>query len=92
MAGRELGDRMPDSKVRITSLNIARADLPQEWITITGEVKNESVFAEVFADLKQSSMFRIVKDRDYSMVGGKSTFTITVKRPQPEATENVEEY
>jgi len=88
----ELGDKMPDSKVRITGLRIARADLPQEWVTVTGEVKNESVFAEVFADLKQSSMFRIDKDYDYSMVGGKSTFTITVKRPQPEATENVEEY
>ncbi len=87
----ELGDKMPDNKVRITELKLARAGLQDEWITIAGEVKNEAVFAEVFAGLKQSPMFRIEDDPDYRMESGKSTFMIRLKRPEPISVDLAEE-
>ncbi|HOZ44990.1 MAG TPA: pilus assembly protein PilM [Candidatus Hydrogenedentes bacterium] len=77
----ELGEKMPDSKVRIKELKMGGPGMAQEWISIVGEVKDESVFAEIVDALRQSTLFRIVDEPDYRMEGGVSTFRIKVERP-----------
>ena len=80
----ELGDTMPDSKVRITALKVNEPDeRTDDWVTVAGEVKNEAVFADVVDKLKRSPMFRMDDEPDYRMEGGKSTFRIRLKRPAP---------
>jgi len=78
----ELGAKIPDSKARITELKIARSGSGDDWVTVAGEVTNEAVFAEVLADLRGSPLFRVEENPKYAMVGGKSTFTIRLMRPQ----------
>ncbi|MDQ1258044.1 MAG: hypothetical protein QG656_2653 [Candidatus Hydrogenedentes bacterium] len=81
----ELAAKMPDQKVRITKLKISPAGLQSnEWIAIAGETESKAVFDGVFEDLKQSTLFRIEDEPDYVMQGGKSTFTILLKRPVTE--------
>jgi len=86
----EIAARMPDKKVAINELKIersasgegdatgaGRASLP--WIAIKGEVKDDAVFGQVVADLRQSTMFRI-EEPDLKLEGGKSTFTLVAHR------------
>ncbi len=81
----EIGQRMPDSKVHITSITaseILRSGADKPWITINGEVDSVDVLAEVFDDLKQSSMLRIEEEYKYNMKGGVTTFSMQLKRPE----------
>lgn len=76
----ELAQRMPDSKARITELKVARSGVANEWITVSGEVANESVFGEVLTALRESTLFRVEENPSYAMTGGKSTFSIRLMR------------
>lgn len=72
----ELAEKMPNSKVSITGLRISVGKMTQ--ISVSGEVKNSDVFADVLADLKRSVVFNVDPDRmKRSSKGGVETFVIT---------------
>jgi hypothetical protein len=86
---KEIGAKAPDARVRITELKVERAETSESgssrggasasWITIRGEVKDDSMFSKAVAELKQSELFR-VDDPELKLVEGKSTFKIVVRR------------
>ena len=81
---KEINTSSPDGAARAEEIGI----LEVPTITIDGEVKNESVFAEVLEDLKASTMFRVAGEPGYHMDKGVTTFDIALKRPaMPEAEE-----
>jgi len=86
----EIAAKMPDKKLAITELKIERSAsrendatgsgrAPLPWITIRGDVKDDTVFAQVVEDLRQSTMFKI-EEPDLKLEGGKSTFTMVAHR------------
>jgi hypothetical protein len=79
----EIGTKMPDSKVALTELKIGRSDQTDEgaqWLTIRGEVKDDNVFNQVFADLKTSNLFQVGESPELRLSEGKSTFKILAQR------------
>ncbi|MGI6458801.1 MAG: pilus assembly protein PilM [Candidatus Hydrogenedentales bacterium] len=75
---REISIRMPDSKVRVTSVRIAstqrRGDL--QSITIEGEVIDPGAFDDVMAALQASEFFKQVENPQRRGEGGKTTFSV----------------
>ena len=75
---KEISVRMPDSKVRVTSVRIMstqrRGDL--QSITIEGEVVDADAFDEVMAGLKESEFFKQVEGPQRRDDGGKATFSV----------------
>jgi len=75
---KEISLRMPDNKVRVTSIRIQstlrRGDL--QSITIEGEVTNPGAFDQVMASLKESELFKKVEDAQRRDEGGKATFSV----------------
>jgi len=75
---REISIRMPDSKVRVTSVRIAstqrRGDL--QSITIEGEVIDPGAFDDVMAGLQSSEFFKQVESPQRRGEGGKATFSV----------------
>ena len=79
----EIGAKMPDSKVALTELKIARpdpTDASVPWITIRGEVKDDAAFDAVFAELKKSALFEVGDSPEKRLSEGKSTFKIMAQR------------
>jgi hypothetical protein len=85
----EIGAKMPDARVRITELKVERAETSEtsssrggasaSWITIRGEVKDDSMFSKAVDELKQSDLFQ-VDDPELKLVEGKSTFKLAARR------------
>ena len=75
---KEISMRMPDSKVRVTSIRIMstvrRGDLQN--ITIEGEVVDPGAFDEVMAGLKESTLFKQVENPQRRDESGKATFSV----------------
>jgi hypothetical protein len=75
----EIGAKMPDEKVTITDLRIDHADAHSAWITIRGQVKDDSVFSMVMKELKQSTVFQ-VDEPELKLGEGRSTFKIVARK------------
>ncbi len=75
----DVAARMPDSKATVTELKVEPSGAQTPWVTITGEVKDDTQFAAAVAALRESSILAI-DEPELKLVGGRSTFKITARR------------
>jgi len=80
---REIGQKMPEDKVRIDNIEIASPGAHRGWISIEGRVGNSAVFNEVYRDLKTSELFRVEDEPEISLQGSETTFEVTAYRRKP---------
>ena len=88
----EVGEKMPDDKAAIDYL---RVDRPMEragrsgarvpWITIMGQVKNNTEFDQAFSALSRSTLMSVDPDPGKVLERGTTTFKITAHRREPGA-------
>ena len=84
----EIGGKMPEQKILVTSIQVAPPGARSWWLRIQGEVADASVFNEVFATLKDSAMFQVDEEPDLSLQGEVTTFTITAFRPEENSNDS----
>ncbi|HIJ74375.1 MAG TPA: pilus assembly protein PilM [Candidatus Hydrogenedentes bacterium] len=71
----EIGEKMPDARVTITSLRIN----PKPEITIEGIVKNQEGFNRAFERLKESTLFTVDDEPERRMKENQDTFSIKAR-------------
>jgi hypothetical protein len=82
---REISLKMPEEKVQITEIRMQRPGARSWWLSIEGEVKDASIFKNIFAELRKSSLFRVQEEHELSMHGETTTFAIKAYRNQEES-------
>ena len=85
---KEVGARMPATKVTVTEVKIAPPGASSPWLSIAGETPNAADFNQVFEDLKKSSMFKVADDANIKLQGAKTFFRVRAVRPQEEVSTN----
>ncbi len=76
----DIAQRMPESKVLITRIDVSPPGARSGWITIYGSTDKAEHVGQVMAELEQSTLFRVDPNLRQEAEGSRVTFTIRVFR------------
>ncbi|HRI87458.1 MAG TPA: hypothetical protein PLJ47_01685 [Candidatus Hydrogenedentes bacterium] len=74
---REVAEKLPDSKVRVTELKVLGRQGTEQTLTILGEVLDQNGFNEAFENLKSSTLIKVDGEPTRQTKDNRTTFAIT---------------
>jgi len=77
----EIAQKMPDTKVNITRIDVRSPVFQRYWISIQGTANNAGAVTEVYNDLRNSELFSVRDDAIINVVDAQTRFTIQLQRP-----------
>lgn len=86
----DLSERMPDSKVRLTSLRLQSPDMQSGWILVEGTTTEAENVNEVLDNLSKSDLYEVDRNLQRSAEGSQVTFRIRAYRATRENTDGDE--
>lgn len=81
----EIAAKLPDDKAGISEIRVESGAESVPWITIRGIVRNDAAFDAAFAELRQTTLFRVDPDPGKVLDQDVTTFRIVAWKPESEA-------
>ncbi len=79
---KEIAAKLPDDKAGISDIRVESGAESVPWITIRGIVRNDAAFDAAFAELRQSTLFRVDADPGKVLDQDVTTFRIVAWKPE----------
>lgn len=84
----ELASKMPDSKVQIKDIRIQPPGMRGGWLIVSGTANDASVFNEVYAKLRESTLFTVDEQPNISVEGTQTKFSFRANRIETGNSDN----